>query len=178
MKTHQALSSTDALEELIKRLLPEQANLQVDRLVFTPGELMVVLATWGYPFSNKQRKSQITTLSLATYTSDEEEMELLELSFTHFWNSYPQEQLQEEMAVGALVPLLAASQPFPRCFPDGSRLVSTHTAQVRSCHHVLESPLLAPAAVHEENGSRVAAGEHTCCSGRQEIIPLLPGVQV
>ena len=50
MKIHPALSSTDALEELIKRLLPEQANLQVDRLVFTPGELMVVLATWGYPF--------------------------------------------------------------------------------------------------------------------------------
>jgi hypothetical protein len=105
-------------------------------------------------------------------------MELLELSFTHFWNGYPQERLQEEMAVGALVPLLAASQPFPRCFPDGSRLFSTHPAQVRSCHHVLESPLLAPAAAHEENGSRVTAGEHTFCSGRQEIIPLLPGVQV
>ena len=25
-------------------------------------------------------------------------MELIELSFTHFWNGYPQEHLQEEMA--------------------------------------------------------------------------------
>jgi hypothetical protein len=75
-------------------------------------------------------------------------MELLELSFTHFWNGYPQEQLQEEMAVGALVPLLAASQPFPRCFPDGSRLVSTFPVQVRRCHLLLESALLVCKAVH------------------------------
>jgi transposase len=45
MKTQQTLSSTDALEELIKRLLPEQANLQVDRLVFTPGELMLLVTS-------------------------------------------------------------------------------------------------------------------------------------
>ena len=30
-------------------------------------------------------------------------MELLELSFTHFWNGYPQEQTQEEVAAVALV---------------------------------------------------------------------------
>jgi len=68
----------------------------------------------GYPFSNKQRKSQITTSSLATYTSDEEEMELLEPSFTHFWNGYPQEHIQEEMAAGALVSPPGWEQPFAR----------------------------------------------------------------
>ena len=57
----------------------------------------------GYPFSNKKRKSHITPLSLATYTSDGEEMELRELSFTHFWNAYPQQHIQEEMAAVALV---------------------------------------------------------------------------
>src|SRR2546429_7089505 len=57
----------------------------------------------GYPFSNKKRKSHITPLSLATYSSDGEEMELRELSFTHFWNGYPQQHIQEEMAAVALV---------------------------------------------------------------------------
>jgi transposase len=45
MKTQQTLSSTDALEELIKRLLPEQANLQVDQLVFNPGELILLVTS-------------------------------------------------------------------------------------------------------------------------------------
>src|SRR5436309_7048228 len=45
MKTQQTLSPTDTLEELIKWLLPEQANLQVDRLVFTPGELTLLVTS-------------------------------------------------------------------------------------------------------------------------------------
>jgi hypothetical protein len=35
--------------------------------------------------------------------SDGVEMELRELSFTHFCNGYPQEQIQEERAAVALV---------------------------------------------------------------------------
>jgi len=55
-------------------------------------------------------------------------MELLELSFTHFWNGYPQEHIQEEMAAGALVSPPGWEQPFARCFLpcfDASRLGPT-----------------------------------------------------
>ena len=45
MKTQQTLSSTDALEELIKWLLPEQTNVRVDQLVFTPGELTLLVTS-------------------------------------------------------------------------------------------------------------------------------------
>ena len=45
MKTQQTFSSTDALEELIKWLLPEQATLQVDRLVLTPSELILLVTS-------------------------------------------------------------------------------------------------------------------------------------
>ena len=95
----------------------------------------------GYPFSNKQRKSHITTSSLATYMSDREEMELLELSFTHFGNGYPRSKYRR---IWPLVPsfhLPARKQPFPRWFLPFSTLPS----QVRHCHLPLESPLLARA---------------------------------
>ena len=45
MKTQQTLSPTDTLEELIKWLLPEQANVRVDQLVFTPGELTLLVTS-------------------------------------------------------------------------------------------------------------------------------------
>jgi hypothetical protein len=52
--------------------------------------------------------------------SDGEEMELRKLSFTHFWNGYPQEQIQEGMAAIALLSPpgweTALSQVLPRCF--------------------------------------------------------------
>ena len=52
--------------------------------------------------------------------SDGEEMELREQSFTHFWNGYPQEQIQEEVAAVALVSPpgweRAVSQLLPRRF--------------------------------------------------------------
>ena len=67
----------------------------------------VCAGSLGYPFYNKKRKSQINTFSLPTSMSDGEEMELRELSFTHFWNGYP------------LLPsfhLPAGKQLFPRCF--------------------------------------------------------------
>jgi hypothetical protein len=57
-------------------------------------------------------------------------MELLELSFTHFWNGYPQEHIQEEMAAGALVSPPGWEAAFPKCFPP----FSTLPAQVRHCH--------------------------------------------
>ena len=63
----------------------------------------VCAGSLGYPFYNKKRKSQINTFSLPTSMSDGEEMELREQSFTHFWNGYPQEQIQEEVAAVALV---------------------------------------------------------------------------
>ena len=52
-------------------------------------------------------------------------MELLELSFTHFCNGYPQEHLQQEMAAVALVsPPGWEAAPLP----GASCLVSTRPA--------------------------------------------------
>jgi len=80
----------------------------------------VCAGSLGYPFYNKKRKSQINTFSLPTSMSDGEEMELREQSFTHFWNGYPQEQIQEEVAAVALVSPpgweRAVSQLLPRRF--------------------------------------------------------------
>src|SRR6266571_4989671 len=45
MKTQQTLSPTDTLEELIQWLLPEQTNVRVDQLVFTPGELTLLVTS-------------------------------------------------------------------------------------------------------------------------------------
>ena len=106
----------------------------------------------GYPFSNKKRKSQINTFSLPTSISDGEEMELRELSFTPFWNAYPQEQIQQEMAAVALVSPpgweTALSQLLPALFrrvqPRSDLAIS-----FRKAHGWLVQ------ALHEEDGSRV-----------------------
>ena len=49
--------------------------------------------------------------------------------------------------------------------------------QARGCHLLLESPLLVWAAVHEDDRSLGMEGRSTCCFGRWETSPLLPGVQ-
>ncbi len=48
-------------------------------------------------------------------------------------------------------------------FIEQDRRVSTHRAQAQPCHYVLERPLLPPAAVHEEDSSRVTVLGHTRC---------------
>jgi hypothetical protein len=76
---------------------------------------------------------------------------------------------REKRAGGASFVLTAAS--------DGSRLFSTFPVQARGCRLLLESPLLVWAAVHEDDRSPVMEGRSTCCFGRWETSPLLPGAQ-
>jgi len=71
--------------------------------------------------------------------------------------------------------LPAGKELFPSCFPGASCLVSTRSAQVRPCHLLPESPLL---ALHDDEGSRVTGCGHTWCSRRGETAPLLPGGRV
>jgi len=68
-------------------------------------------------------------------------------------------------------PLPGTSQIAPPCF-DASR------PQLRPCHPLLERPLLAPAAVQEENGSGMMADEHTCGSRHGKTHSPLPPMQV
>ena len=129
----------------------------------------------GYPFSNKKRKSHITPLSLATYSSDGEEMELRELSFTHFWNGYPQQHIQEEMAAVALVSPPGWEAALSQVLPALFRRVPLRSDLANTCwkgHCWLVQTL------HEDDGSRVTGCGHTWCSRRWEPTPLLPGVRV
>jgi len=64
-----------------------------------------------------------------------------------------------------------------QCFPTGTRLFSTFPVQVRRCHLLLESALLLCAAVHEDDSSLLMVCRFTCCYGRWETTPILPGVQ-
>ena len=60
---------------------------------------------------------------------------------------------RENQVTGASFAFPIASQPFPRCLSDGSRLGSTRPAQVRPCHLLLKNPLLVRADVPEDEGS-------------------------
>jgi len=87
----------------------------------------------GYPFSNKKRKSPINTFSLTTSMSDGEEMELRELSFTPFWNAYPQEQIQQEMAAVALVSPPGWETALSQLLPALFRRVQPRSDLATSC---------------------------------------------
>jgi hypothetical protein len=101
-------------------------------------------------------------------------MELIELSFTHFWNGYPQEHIQEEMAAVALVSPPGWEAALSQVLPAFFRRVSLRSDLANSCW---KAHCWLVRAIHEDDGSRVTLCGHTCCSGRWEIAPLLPGVQ-
>src|SRR6266480_220827 len=124
-------------------------TVETDLIHATPGTCAGYL---GYPFSNKKRKSHITPLSLATYTSDGEEMELLELSFTHFWNGYPQEHIQEEMAAVALVSPPGWEAALSQMLPSLFRRVPLRSDLATSCW---KAHCWLVRAIYEEDGSRV-----------------------
>ncbi len=101
-------------------------------------------------------------------------MELLELSFTHFWNGYPQEHIQEEMALVPSFYLPAGKQPFARCFlpffaasrpgptlppPTGQRAAGSSGLSTKMMVHLSRYA-----------GTRVVPGT-------RKPTPLLPGVQ-
>jgi len=71
----------------------------------------------------------------------------------------------------------ALPAPFQH-LPSASRLVSPRPAEVRPCYLLLDSPPLVHPDVREDDGALLMACGHTCCSGRYETTPLLPGVQV
>ena len=102
-------------------------------------------------------------------------MELLELSFTHFWNGYPQEQLQEEMAAVALVSPPGWEAALSQVLLALFRRVPLRSDLANSCW---KAHCWLVRAIHEDAGSRVTLCGHTCCSRRWETTPLLPGVQV
>ena len=67
---------------------------------------------------------------------------------------------------------------FARCSPDTSALFRHIPPQVRSCHPLLERPLLAPVAVQQEHGSGVMANEHTCGSRHEKTHSPLSRMQM
>ena len=120
----------------------------------------------GYPFSNKKRKSQINTFSLPTSISDGEEMELRELSFTPFWNAYPQEQIQEEMAAVALVSPPGWEAALSQMLPALFRRVPLRSDLATSCW---KAHCWLVRAIYEEDGSLASTNPPTAGSGRLVI---------
>jgi hypothetical protein len=101
-------------------------------------------------------------------------MELLELSFTLFWNEYPRQHIQEEMAAVALVSPPGWEAALCQVLPALFRRVPLRSDLATSCWKALCWLVW---AIHEDDGLRVTLCGHTCCSRLWETAPPLPGVQ-
>ena len=123
---------------------------------------------WLLGLSVLQQEKKESDQYLTTSMSDGEEMELRELSFTHFWNGYP------------LLPsfhLPAGKQLFPRCFLpcfDASRLDPTLPTLSRK-HTAGSCGLSTKRMVHVSHsaGTRGVPGEgkppHFCLERRRIV---------
>jgi len=94
--------------------------------------------------------------------------------FHAFWERISPEQIQEEMAAGALVSPPGWEAALCQVLPALFRRVPLRSDLATSCW---QAPCWLVRAIHEDDGSRVTLCGHTCCSRRWETAPLLPGVQ-
>jgi len=87
-------------------------------------------------------------------------MELLELSFTLFWNEYPRQHIQEEMAAVALVSPPGWEAALCQVLPALFRRVPLRSDLATSCWKALCWLVW---AIHEDDGLRVTLCGHTFC---------------